>query len=312
MDSVLDALQVVAVGETEVGGCLVGFYNAVGENPFTMVVPYKTWASIDESDFNGHLSNSSYAKTLDGARFKAAVNLFPMYLRSGGWIALAATHYHFIREIPMLASYEIRSTIAAWDQKWLYVMSRYVRKSDGKKKHIRKPRTPLPGGDGQIMALRTPGDEMISSSATPLPTIQPQTASETESALKAVAAGLAVREEPDGAVVHTVVVSQVCYKIGRITVPPALILATNGFTGAEGHSRASPHPQWAAAKKIMSRPDGGSPRKLKELLAGGWREAPESERWWDQALGENVEAQRVRNLALIEGLRFGMENARSV
>ncbi|KAJ3513896.1 hypothetical protein NLJ89_g2692 [Agrocybe chaxingu] len=257
----------------------------VGENPFTMVVPYKTWAS----ESCGPFFHTFGLLTSEQVLTRAAVNLFPMYLRSGGWIALAATHYHFIREIPMLASYEIRSTIAAWDQKWLYVMSRYVRKPDGKKKHIRKPTTPPPGGDGQIMALRTPGDELISSSATPLPTTRPQTASETESALKAVAAGLAVREELDGAVVHTVVVSQVCYKVGRITVPPALILATNGFTGTEGHSRASPPSPVGRGEEGHVAAGWGKFAQVEGVSCWGWRETPESERWWDQALGENVE-----------------------
>ena len=32
---------------------------------------------------------------------------------------LAATHYHFIREIPMFASYEVRIGIQAWDHKWV-------------------------------------------------------------------------------------------------------------------------------------------------------------------------------------------------
>ena len=32
---------------------------------------------------------------------------------------LTGTHYHFIREIPMLACYEVRTSIAAWDQKWV-------------------------------------------------------------------------------------------------------------------------------------------------------------------------------------------------
>ncbi|KAG5646226.1 hypothetical protein DXG03_004052 [Asterophora parasitica] len=35
---------------------------AVGMDPFNFPVTYNSWASIDDSDFNGHLSNSSYAK----------------------------------------------------------------------------------------------------------------------------------------------------------------------------------------------------------------------------------------------------------
>lgn len=30
-----------------------------------------------------------------------------------------ATHYNFIREIPILAQYEVRVSIGTWDQKWV-------------------------------------------------------------------------------------------------------------------------------------------------------------------------------------------------
>jgi hypothetical protein len=77
---------------------------------------------------------------------KSALVLFPYYVRTGGWIALAGklssplpskekvkieqrhvsdtwcspgTHFHFIREIPILARYEVRSQIVGWDHKWV-------------------------------------------------------------------------------------------------------------------------------------------------------------------------------------------------
>ncbi|KAF8890839.1 hypothetical protein CPB84DRAFT_1963827 [Gymnopilus junonius] len=297
----------------------------VGANPFTMFVPYRTWASFDDSDLNGHLSNSSYAKILDGARFKTAMEMFPMFFRSGGWMALAATNYHFIKEIPMLSSYEIRTSIAAWDQKWLYVISKFVRKPNGKKKfkskksiEETKSTTPTNGGvlPTQSVPLRTPGSEDISSNGTPfIHDITATTAQDTEKALEAVAAGLTASTsavEPDGAILHTIVVSRVCYKIGRITVPPAVVLGVNGFSGTSGHSLASPHEGWLEAKKIMSEPYGGSTKQLKAFLTGGWKDVPEGERWWEQALGEEVEKQRVRNLGLIEGLRSSMQNARTL
>ncbi len=34
---------------------------------------------------------------------------------------LAATHYDFIRELPMFAPYEVRLTIHSWDHKWVCV-----------------------------------------------------------------------------------------------------------------------------------------------------------------------------------------------
>ncbi|KAJ3496965.1 hypothetical protein NLJ89_g10413 [Agrocybe chaxingu] len=281
----------------------------VGDNPFDKVVSSRQWASLDECDINLHLSNSSYAKTLDSVRFSAMAKMLPMLIPINGWVPLAATHYHFIREIPMLSTYEIRTSFGAWDQKWIYVVSKFVRKSTDKKhKRNEKPDSPPVEGSGRFDMIRTPGSEPLSLSVTPLPSPILHTGADTDNILKGVAAGLSL-VEADGATVHTIAISQVCFKIGRITVPPSLILAVNGYTGAGGHSLASPHQQWFESKKIMSKLHGGSPRKLRELLTGGWRNVPEKERWWDQALGGNLEAQRVKNLALIEGLRRGMESA---
>lgn len=165
------------------------------------------------------------------------------------------------------------------------------------------------------MPLRAPGPEVISSTSTPLLSVTPDPQStqahDTKKALNAVAAGLP-SEEPDGATLHTIVISQLCFKVGRITVPPQLVLGVNGFTGAEGYSVASPHPEWASAREQMLKPYGGNLMKLKGLFVGGWREIPECERWWDHALGQAVETQRLRNLALIEGLRQGLEAARTL
>jgi len=134
---------------------------------------------------------------------------------------------------------------------------------------------------------------------------------DTDIALKAVTAGL-IGEEPDGATLYTIVISQVCFKIGRITVPPGIVFAMNGFTGVSGHSLANPHPEWSEAERTMSGHLGGSAKKLKKFFAGGWKDIPESERWWDKSLGERIEAQRVKNISMVEGLRKGLEKAREL
>jgi acyl-CoA thioesterase FadM len=43
----------------------------------------------DDCDYNIHLSNSSYPKILDSARFKLAITLTPSFLNQGGNIFLA-------------------------------------------------------------------------------------------------------------------------------------------------------------------------------------------------------------------------------
>jgi hypothetical protein len=198
-------------------------------------------------------------------------------------------------------------------------MSKFVRKSDGKKQKKHTATKPASPDNGEVssfstsvMSLRTPGTEAISLTDTPGDSTTTPSSLDTENALKAVTAGLITGEEPDGATLYTIVISQVCFKIGRITVPPGIIFAVNGFTSASGHSLANPHPEWSEAERTMSGHLGGSPKKLKKFLAGGWKDIPESERWWDKSLGERIEAQRVKNISMIEGLRKGLEMAREL
>ncbi|KAJ6596274.1 hypothetical protein DFH09DRAFT_1357396 [Mycena vulgaris] len=59
----------------------------IGVHPFRKVWTYRSWVSIDDSDFNLHMSNSSYAKVCTGrcARFPLALATFPSLLRCGGF-----------------------------------------------------------------------------------------------------------------------------------------------------------------------------------------------------------------------------------
>jgi len=70
---------------------------------------------------------------------RCAVDVVPYFARAGGRIALGGkslptqfmlpgqlslfvlegTQFHFLREIPMFARYEIRTQIVAWDHKWV-------------------------------------------------------------------------------------------------------------------------------------------------------------------------------------------------
>ena len=68
---------------------------------------------------------------------RSALDFFPGYMTAGGGIALAgasrvddcllshesslriATHFQFLKEIPIFAPYEIRMSLVAWDQKWV-------------------------------------------------------------------------------------------------------------------------------------------------------------------------------------------------
>jgi hypothetical protein len=200
----------------------------------------------------------------------------------------------------------------------MYVISKFVRKSDGKQKKSTAKALTTPSENDpirtELVPLHTVASEDVSSTGSPssgTPSSDSAPTTSTESALKAVAADLA-GSEPDGATLHTIVVSQLCFKIGRITIPPALVLAVNGFTGAAGHSQSAPHPEWAAVQALLSKPHGGSIRKMRTFLQGGWRDVPEGERWWETALGPEIEEKRVKNLQLVDKLRQGLEGVRTL
>jgi hypothetical protein len=101
-------------------------------------------------------------------------------------------------------------------------------------------------------------------------------------------------------------------KQGRVTVPPALALACDGYSGprADGmiYSRADPPPHWNHVREMLGR--GGAPA-LKNFLRGGWRDVPETDRWWEHALA-GLEKKRMENMALVGGLQNGMEGAQSI
>jgi len=319
----------------------------VGANPFEIETVYRRWASLDDCDvFGMHLSNSSYAKAFDSARVKALVKFFPAMGRSGGQMALGATHYHFIREIAPLARYEVRLSIGAWDHKWLYVVARFVTRPG------RRDASRL--SSAQSSSPSTPPSE----SETSTPLSQNGSATTVERAVAAVMYAENMNQddangnanasanghidgsstsrrvpivEPDGAILHCVAVSQTCYKWGRITIPPAVVLASEGFTKPydegddEGsssidnnkrsrpcYSHTNPPPNWIKSQALRVAPQG-SMGQFQAFLRGGWRDVEESsEQWWEVALSGSVEARRRTNLEVLEALRVGMERVRGV
>lgn len=65
------------------------------------------------------MSNSSYAKVSDAARFRYLLELIGPAFGEGIWSPLAATSWSFYKEIPIGAPYEIDCHIVSWDEKWV-------------------------------------------------------------------------------------------------------------------------------------------------------------------------------------------------
>ncbi len=198
----------------------------------------------------------------------------------------------------MLARYEVRSQIVGWDQKWVrypfhppnvthisiqfYAVHRFV------SHHKSASRRSAPAnGTG-------PKAEKGSPSSTPTP-------SDTSADLQAHATRAAAVREPDGATLHCISVNVMVFKHGGITVPPALVLAAEGF--------GATHAQGAAAR---ARAVELGKKEMRELYRGAWRAVPEGpDRWWEAAM-HGLEERIERRVARVIGARAGLEGALEV
>lgn len=99
-------------------------------------------APLLEIDFNIHKTNSSYFSDLDISRTHLVCTLFASGIERmrGGTeaytgsknpqfgLALGAVSCNFRKEVLPYQSYEMWSKILSWDEKWIYIVTHFVRK----------------------------------------------------------------------------------------------------------------------------------------------------------------------------------------
>ena len=109
---------------------------------------------------------------------------------------------------------------------------------------------------------------------------------------------IATRALPPGAVLHCIAVSQYCFKHGRMTVPPSVVLPSLGFNATpetwerllrmRGMARDPSNPK--AKVGVVVTKEGKE--RMKSFHRGGWKDEGD---WWK--LPEDVER---RNMGTIE------------
>lgn len=281
----------------------------VGLDPFRSIVAYSSRATFDDCDLNCHLSNSCYGKVFDHARIKAAIKFFPNFFCVGGWFPLGATHYHFMREIPIFARYEVRVSILTWDSKWAFMVGRFVTKRKSRSgSRVKGAYAEIPGWE----ALKINSKELSPEDKSALAKSIAAGYTSPIEALKLLAASGRFEDQDDDAIIHCIALSQVCFKIGRVTIPPALVFASDGMTTATSLPPSPSHvrsslatnvpPHWDHVRKLRLDKEG-----FVKLLTGGWRGIPEGERWWEDAFRGEGEARRLANLQVLEIIRKGMD-----
>lgn len=96
-------------------------------------VTMSTYASPFECDFYFHKSNSTYFEELDISRSELMTKVFQkLFLKSKRWpyIPVANVFTNFLKEIKPFEKYQVTTFILCWDEKWIYVMSRFTKKNE--------------------------------------------------------------------------------------------------------------------------------------------------------------------------------------
>jgi hypothetical protein len=118
---------------------------------------------------------------------------------------------------------------------------------------------------------------------------------------------ISVRSLPPGAVVHCIAVSQYCFKHGRVTVPPSVVLPSVGFNATpekwgrllrmRGMARDPSNPKAKVGTKITEQ----GKERMKKFHRGGWKEESD---WW--RLPEEVEMRNKSRAEWLGKLREAM------
>ncbi|KAL7423784.1 hypothetical protein Q5752_001368 [Cryptotrichosporon argae] len=225
-------------------------------------------ALLDDCDYNLHLSNSCYAKNSDAARMKYCIDGFAPVYYTGVHTPLAATHWQYLKEIPMGSEYTMETRLAGWGDKWLYLVTEFII-------YPRPGKRPRPAAEAMSPPFPPAGAsdaDSASATATASTTATGTGAATPSSGEPAAAAGdvlakataRAREARADGGVVCCVAVGMHCFKMGRVTVPPRIAMFL---------SLASPDAaQVARATAILERKDRG-----RAWLRGGWRDEADAE-----------------------------------
>ncbi|KLT38660.1 hypothetical protein CC85DRAFT_289317 [Cutaneotrichosporon oleaginosum] len=232
----------------------------------------KSWrrALFDDCDYNLHLSNSAYAKSSDANKMKFCIDAFAPCFVTGIHMALGASHWQYMREVPMGSNYLMETRIGGWGDKWIHCVTEFVI-YPGKSKKARKPDvadkpTALPHIDipssGTDSGIDTPENGYANGSANGSANgvaHKPTTVSHDELMKRLM---LKAREpRADGGIVTCIAVTDYCFKQGRITVPPRIAMHM---------SLLSPNEERRAhALKLLTGPDGGA-----AFCRGGWKNDP--------------------------------------
>ncbi|WVQ81224.1 hypothetical protein IAT38_003346 [Cryptococcus sp. DSM 104549] len=244
-------------------------------------VRQKRVAWMDDCDYNMHLSNSAYAKNSDPLKMDWCIQALSPTFTPRSHMALGATHYNFFKEIPIGMEYTMEARCGGWDEKWMFVIIEFIiypKKKSQKSKPAaavstardKTAATVSENTTGLVPTISAPPSRSdtptpaASTSASGVVTPSGAPASKVEEIKRAWAKKREEKPRADGGVVCCMTISEYCFKMGRVTVPPRVALWL---------SLQSPNKEEQdRARAIVMGKDGG-----KAFLRGGWKNEPNAE-----------------------------------
>ncbi|KAB8231144.1 acyl-CoA thioesterase [Aspergillus alliaceus] len=121
---------------------------------------HRTRSPLTECDYNIHKSNSTYFTDLDISRGNLSLLLFSQRLSfwptpTTAVMILSGAQIVFRREIKPYQPYEVWSRVLSWDEKWIYIVSHFVRRGAfSHRKFLLQPNTP-----GDRARVKAGGDQ---------------------------------------------------------------------------------------------------------------------------------------------------------
>ncbi|CCC71790.1 hypothetical protein NCAS_0I01220 [Naumovozyma castellii] len=103
------------------------------ENGCFALARVSTYVSPLECDFYFHKNNATYFVEMDVSRAKLMCSIFQkLFLTSKRFpfVPVANVFTNFLKELKPFQSYDVVSSILGWDEKWIYVISRFTRNND--------------------------------------------------------------------------------------------------------------------------------------------------------------------------------------
>lgn len=185
------------------------FTLATGPSALFLPVKIASRVPLLDCDYNLHKSNSTYFADFDMARLHLLLSLVSSGMAKTSeeigskWpisIKLGGASCNFRREIKPYQGFEVWSRVLSWDQKWLYVISHFVKKGSV------RPRGYVLQPWRKIKVTRGKKEE--------------ESRSHNQ---ETVANGDLVKSAPNSTLFATAIAKYV-FKHGRLTIPPERVL----------------------------------------------------------------------------------------